>query len=247
MAFTSVGDLSLTHVLNARSARVKNDVARFGTEFSTGVRVDTSAAVQHDFSVLASIQRTIDMTQSYQNAATEAGVFTASAQAALARTQDAVGKLASQVVVENGNQINIVSHEAETQLRMIVDTLNQSVAGRTLFGGQNIETPALADVQTMLNALLPQAQAAQSNATWQASLDAWFAPGGGFDTIGYVGANAPIADFVVGENQTVPFTVTASDTGIRTTLKAVMHVALLDRTGFAAQEKEMTQALRDAR
>lgn len=250
MAFRSIGDLSMTHMLQARSHAVKTESARLAQELSTGLKSDTGKAVRHDFSTLSGIERSIAMAESYRTSAVEAGVFMQGAQASLEVIQDDLADITPALVAAaaSGHETMAMAAatDAEARFRTAVSSLNQVVAGRSLFAGRATETPALAGAQAIIDALEPLAAAATTAADWQSALDTWFAPGGDFDTVAYTGDSTPISGFLVNERERVAMDVTAQDPVLRDSLKALISVAMLDRTAFASDATQLGAAMETA-
>lgn len=238
MTLSSIGDLSLNQMLRARSSASKSEIATLSQELATGLTQNKARAVRYDFGALSGIERSIAMAESYRTSAAEAALFVTAAQSAMEIIHTQVGDLANTLALtsNSGTQIAIDATIAESkmQLKSSISALNQSVAGRSLFAGANTEYPATANLQTFLDALTPIAGASATAEDWQANLDAWFAPGGDFETLGYTGSTTPLNGFLVGEGQRVEMNLTASDDVVRNTLKTLISVALLGETAFAA-------------
>jgi flagellar hook-associated protein 3 FlgL len=118
-------------------------------------------------------------------------------------------------------------------LASIVSSLNSAAGGRSLLAGNATDTNPLADVETFRSELTNAVAGATSVADVEAAVTAWFAPGGGFDTIGYTGSATPLNDFRLGDNRKVDMSLTAQDPAIAEVLKATAIAALVDEGVFA--------------
>lgn len=247
MAINTVGDLFSSTMLRTRMAAVKTTLDHHTAELASGLKEDVGAAVRHDFSTLTSLERNISLNETYLLAAVEAELFTDSSQLALDSIEKGFADLspALSVAASNGesSHIQAVAASAEQMFHQAVSHLNTQVGGRALFAGQNTSDAALSDAQTILDALQPLAAAATTAADWDAALDAWFAPGGDFDTIAYTGSDTALQGFRVSEAGHLAAPPKADHTAIRSTLKALASVALITETSFTAETDEMHSAL----
>jgi flagellar hook-associated protein 3 FlgL len=68
-----------------------------------------------------------------------------------------------------------------------VDALNTRHAGASVLAGTSVRGPSVAGADTMLDRIVTLAGPGADAATLQATAEAWFAPGGGFETDGWLG------------------------------------------------------------
>ncbi len=250
MALNSLGDLYLGAMFRTRTTAIKENIDILTQELATGLKSDTAAVVEYDFSSLSDMERQIKTAENYLFSVAEAELFTQTAQTALQSIQTRFDALTPHLTASQSasatNTVPAVTAEADNAFRQTISHLNQTISGRSVFAGQSTDQPPLADAELILNALVPVAAGSTTAADWQTALDVWFAPGGDYDTIAYLGNTTPLDGFLVDEGERVAFDVTAQDPAIRDALKSLVHVALLEQTGFASDETEMTDALRTA-
>jgi flagellar hook-associated protein 3 FlgL len=236
MQFRSIGDLSQSYMMNRQSAASKHDVARLSQELASGLKSNVGAAVGTDFSILSGLERALTLIDSYSRATTEARVFTDAAQAALGVVQDELGDIGPALLMSanNGNAtlVSAASADAKQRITTVISALNTAVSGRHLFSGQDTDRMPLQSAEAMLDAIRPAVQVAQTPQEMLMAVDAWFAPGGGFDAQGYRGSDTPVAGFQISQNTKVAMDTTAAHDDIRSTLAALTKAALVMDTPF---------------
>lgn len=242
MSFVTIGDLSQSFQLRRDNARLKTDLARLTSELSSGRVADLRGAVKGDLRPLAAIERSITVLEGYRTAAAEAALFTEAAQSALGTIDDSAGSLSANLFLARTAalpaQIAAVGSEAAAAFESTVARLNLQVAGRSVFAGTATDGPALAPAGDMLDSLATAAAGATTAADVEAALDAWFAPGGAFDTVGYIGSPDALRPFRLSDGDTADFDLTAAAPEIRETLKGMAMGALLDRGILAGSHAE---------
>ena len=235
MSGLSIGDLSQTFQLRRDNARLKADLQRLTQELASGRDSDLRARFQGDFRPLAALERDLARNETFRLAAQEAGLFLTAAQAGLGSVQEVSEDLLSSLLISpslaSSSQIDALASQAAQSFATAVRSLNVQVAGRSIFAGTESTGPALSDPEPILADLAADVAAAgpTTAADVEAVLDAWFAPGGDFDTVAFAGSTAPLAPFRVSPEDEVAFSVTAENPALRDMLKGIAMAALLDR------------------
>ncbi|MEM8572870.1 MAG: flagellar biosynthesis protein FlgL, partial [Pseudomonadota bacterium] len=126
-------------------------------------------------------------------------------------------------------------------------SLNTRVADRSLFAGQAIDGPAIAEADTILSDLTIAVAGATTAADVEVIVDAWFdTPGGGFETIGYLGAAEDLAPMALGLQEAADFALRADDQAVRDMLKSFAMASLVAEGAFASDITERAELLRSA-
>ena len=233
MSFTSIGDLSQSFQLRRDNARLKEGLQRLTAELSTGRIADLRAASGGDLRPLASVERSVSLLASVRTSNAEAALFAEVAQTALSDVQSGAETLSATALLARTSavpaQIDAVGREAVQQFEAAVARLNMQAAGRTIFAGLATDGPALRPGSEILDTLETVVAGAATAADVGAALDAWFAPGGGYETLAYAGSPDPLRPFRVSPGESVDLPVTALAPAIRDTLRGLAMSALLDR------------------
>jgi flagellar hook-associated protein 3 FlgL len=231
MSLTTIGDMARHYVLQRRNAVLKQDIDDLVKVLASGEIRDKADPVTGEYMILGDIERSLRLLDGYDLASREARIFADTAQAALGTVQDSVEALSGDLILaaQSGTAtgLSVASDQARQVFLDLVDRLNTTVGGRSVFAGIGTSGPALADGAVML-ADLRLAVSGLSNPTdITATVAAWFDdPGGGFETSGYVGEEVPLAPFQVSEASEVQMTITAYDPALRAVLKQAALAAL---------------------
>ncbi|TCM87077.1 flagellin [Rhodovulum steppense] len=232
MSFVSIGDLSRGYALRTQNTEVKARISRLGQEVSTGLTADPAARLRGDFRALGGIERGLKVMDSYDLATKEAAFATEAMQHALGQLHQAANKMSSSLMTAanmfDARTIDVLGADAKVWLDISAAALNAQVGGRTLFAGAATNGPALATGPE----ILAEVQAAVAGLTSAQdvldAVDLWFdTPGGGFETLGYLGSDTPVGPVRLNDRSSLTLDVTASDPGIRTALRDMVAGALL--------------------
>ncbi|WP_102106684.1 flagellin [Oceaniglobus roseus] len=230
---TSIGDLAMSFSNRLTNARIRSDLNTLAQELSSGRKSDLRSALAGDVAPVSVLERSLSNLAAYGTANDEASLFAETAQTALEQVGGHLDALAGAALAMDNTtdelQIANFAANAASRFEAVVGALNTSVAGRSLFGGAETASPPLAPAREMLDALaaaLPPVATVQEISD---TVDAWFAPGGAFDTTGYRGATVPLAPFRMRPGEAVSFGMDARATEIRAALAATAKAALLDR------------------
>jgi flagellar hook-associated protein 3 FlgL len=242
MSFTTIGDLSQSFQLRQDNARLKADLQRLTAELSSGRTTDLRGATKGDLRPLASLDRSVSLLTTFRTTNAEAALFTEVAQSALASVESSAGTLSATALLARTSavpaQLDALGREGVQTFEAAVSRLNTQAAGRTVFAGLATDGPALRPAADILAALQTATATATTAADVRTTLDAWFAPGGGFDTVAYAGSPDPLRPFSVSPSESVDMPVTAAALEVRATLKGIAMAALLARGVLAGDTSE---------
>lgn len=241
MSFLSVGDLSQSIQLRRDTARVNSDILRLTNELSSGLKSDLGAATKGDFGPLAAIERDLAMLNAREDTAKEAELVGNVANDILGRiSEDATQSSANLLLASTFVQpiyVDNAAADARQRFEDAVASLNTQVAGRSIFAGQAYDSPALQPAETILADLFAAVSAETTVEDAFTAIDAWFAPGGAFETGAYLGTAEPATPVRLGDGDVAQPTLRAIDPVLVEPLKAMASAALLDVGLFAGQSE----------
>lgn len=247
---STYGDMSRHLSLSRHSARLKSDISGLSKEMTTGLVGDKARHLNGNLSFLAGLEQSIELAAARKSIAQNSGNLLATQQSALAgisaRSEGVYLDLLQMPPGENYAQLDRQINALETAFVDTVQLLNTSFAGRSLFGGVAGDRPALAPAQDILQALAADLSLGLDAAGMSAEIDAWFAAGGGFDSVGYLGGDAVPEALNLGDGLEISFEITAQSLPIRQTLAGLAKGALLATGVFDSAPAEKLDALRAA-
>ncbi len=235
----SIGDLSQSFQLRRDTTRIKSDLNRLTSELSSGITENVVKKVNGNFGPLAGIERGIARLESFKSVIAEQTLVVTSTQTTLSKlrilAEDLRGALITVPDTVNPSLIRNAGNDALARLNSTINSLNGQVGGMTLFAGVEVDGPAIADLETIMSALESEitATGATSASDVETVVSNWFAVGGGFEAIGYLGGQAATLGTQVSDIETLPASVTAEADEIRSFLAALSLGALLGRDLFA--------------
>ncbi len=247
MSFNSVGDLAQNLIARRQTSSLNNRLASLTAELTTGRKQDIGAAVRGDFSVLASMQRTLALQDAFDDARNQISPRLDAMQSALSGIAEPAADIGFRV-------LNAVNYEDEAgldrnlsgikgELENVIGLLNTRVADRTIFSGVATDQPAVARADDILAALRVEVTGATDATDFLARIDAWFDTGGGFETDGYLGGAVPQTGVPVSSTISVTQQITAATPEIRDAIKQLAVLSLageglalaIDRDEVASQ------------
>lgn len=250
MTITSVGDLARGFQLRTQQVQIKTEIDDLSKALSSGRVSDLSLEVRGDFVPIAAIERDLASLASYARAASEAAGFASASQLVVGRVGDTIATLAPELLVAadlNPNGLETtVGREAGNAFEATVSAINTRFAGRSLFSGITVNASPLSDAETMM-ADLRAAVAGQTTAAGvTAVVNAWFGPGGDFETVHYQGSTTPLAPFHLADGVSVTLSGTASDARLRDVLEGLALGALLTDGPLSGNIAELKALSQDA-
>lgn len=251
MAYVSYGDLAQAYSTRRDFARLKALTDIHSKELVTGSSADVAKRLRGNYSQLSEIETSLRTLDSYRTASTEAAFFASAMQTSLEAIQGWTTEASSNLLISAGSdgqtQIQSMATDAKTKFKSVVSALNTQVGGRSIFAGDKTDMPAVIDANTMLIDL-GAAIAGETTADGVTSaIDDWFnLPGGGFEAVGYIGSDTPLAPQRIGEGEQADISITAADPAIRNTLKAFAMAALATDGPLDGNTAEQSALLRKA-
>ncbi|WP_372603086.1 flagellin [Actibacterium sp.] len=232
MSALTFGDQAHTMMLTRHNFSLKTSMSTVLNEVASGQVADQGKHLSGDFVPLAALDRSLTLLNAYDMAAAESAVMTEVMQTALNSIADASGQLVPALVLAGGapetTLLRSTGGDAREKLEQAISGLNVSGAGRRLFAGAATDGAAMAPTQVMMDALTSAVAGLSTADQVIAAVADWFdTPGGGFDTLAYLGADVPMGPVRLAEGQTLDLTVTAADPALRDVLRGLATAALL--------------------
>lgn len=234
MNTTPIGDLAKILQSQSRVASAQNELARLTAELSSGRKASLGKSLNGNFVELASIERSLKITGTYQVSAESAANYFSSVQDLLAAMEDGSGRLGVDILAaaKLGEPLGIKKAvvSAEDRLSSAVSALNQQIAGRNAFSGAATDQPALIPSEEILINLEAALVGVTDATTMVQIVDDWFQmAGGGYETVAYLGSVQTSSGFIIAEGDAVEPGITALETGFRTNLSGLALSALIAR------------------
>ncbi|MCA8878822.1 MAG: hypothetical protein KDA73_02470 [Rhodobacteraceae bacterium] len=250
MFSANLGDLAQAFMLRRQTSAASTELNRLTAEMSSGRKEDLQSHLRGQFTPLAGIERARTMNATYAASNKAAAQFANAQQLALDAVQSSVVNSGADFLRAatqgDATQRQVTYANASSALTQVIDNLNGHYGSRALFAGAATQGPALVDAAQLLSDL-GAAVAGQTTASGVlAAADAWFdTPGGGFDTLAYIGSTTPLSPFDIAEGSTERLDTTAADPAIRDTLKGLALAAMMDQgllSGSPAEQQRLLQS-----
>lgn len=237
MSSVSLGDLAQSFMLQRRGVSLRQDMAKFSEELTTGRVSDVREVAAGNFSFLNGVERDLRTLDAYRIVGTEAAQFAEATQLQLGRVQEASAELGASLLslanLPAGPQLLQGATEARGKLETIIGTLNEDLAGRSLFSGIATDIEPLSSATDLLNGLEAAISGATTIADIRTAAENWFNDPAGFDATVYTGATTDLAPFDLTETESVQVSVRADNDALKNILLNVALVALSDSATLA--------------
>jgi flagellar hook-associated protein 3 FlgL len=252
MTINSVSDLAQSLLLRRDNAKLRQELLTASRELATGTRADLVRRFNGDFGPLAGVETGIRKAEIYLDNLAEQSLRYGAAQAALETIRDSIAKTSGPLILvqetSDAGLVRAAGRDALARFGAVVSNLNSSAGGASLFSGVALDSPALASASTLLDAIEIELTAAGATTATDvaAAVDTWFAAGGGFDTLGYLGGTAPGEGVPVSQGAIAEPLPTAADPVIRRMLSDFAKAALIGRGVLDGAPEEQARLARDA-
>lgn len=244
MPIVSIGDMSQHFMSLKNGGSIKSDLARLGQELSTGKVADIASYLGGDTRQFSGIIHSLNVLDTYRNVAKETAVTLEQMQIALSRVDIARSETTDTLLLVSGqsqpHQVEHAANVAKLAFSDIVNSLNGQFAGRSLFGGAEVDQPSLVNAKVMLADIMTTISAATTTDGVVQAVEDWFDnPAGGFATFAYQGDIGAQPSRLLAENQRIEIDVRADDPAIRDLLKASALGAIISNLApsFSAQDR----------
>jgi len=243
--------MSLFFQTTKQTAAIKSRMQTLTQEMSTGRHADLMAHMQGDANRLAGLDREISRIDGFAAAASDLTRLLGQQQIHLTAVNDLRVDLAQRfLTVSNGSTENNIAESgqaARAGFTSVVAHMNATIGDRSLFAGTANDGPALAAAEDMLTDIVTAIGGATTAGAIGAAIDTWFdAPGGGFDTIGYIGDTGALPTRQITEGAVVEVEGRADNSAIRDVLKSLAKAAVVDVIGAGLPNDTRSTLIRDA-
>lgn len=241
MTFALTADLSAANALIRTTGQVRARLTTAANEAVTGqrdARLSSLGARSGEMSVVEKALGDLDAGAGRLSLASSRLGQTAAALTAMRGMIGGLGERAlTDVVLGGGVGAVETADTATAALSQVLSTLNAQHAGRHLFAGDAVSGPAVATPDAVLSAVRAELTGAADAADADARLDAFFAAGGGYDTLVYLGGDGEAASAALGDGSVVRFEAKADGAPIRDAVEGLVRLVVLpnvagDRTAW---------------
>ncbi|GHF07361.1 flagellin [Aliiroseovarius zhejiangensis] len=238
MPIVSYGDLASTFQTRHLTAQIKQDMTRLGLELSTGRKAELATQVSGDFGTVAGVEHSLKLQSAYAQSIAEATTVLDGTQTVLGAVQNQAeavsGDLILAVSSRNSGLLHATAVDARERMASVISNLNTSLGGRALFAGAASDGPALAGADAILSEVMTAIAGETTAAGVSDRIDDWFtAPGDGFDSMAYQGADKDLGPFRLRVGETASQPLRADNTEIRDLLAALAKSAVLAEGALA--------------
>ena len=227
MNFISVSDLARNLLNQSQSQVLKSRQVELTQELTSGVVQDQRKHLGGDLSLVSSVVRAQELQQSYIKNNQDVEIIAETMQTALETIVESADQLIDVTVIGPQTRLPQVANVAKFQAAETIDTmisvLNTSVSGLYIFSGTAMQDQAVASSETLLAELDLAITGAVGPAGVGAAVDAFFAPGGTYDTTIYTGSTTDIQNAKIDERESVDLSVRADNDAIRDSFRAAAY------------------------
>lgn len=231
MTISTIGDAVRQATLSRNMTRLKGDVTRLTQELSTGYVQDAARHLGGQIGTLAQLDAAVSRAQTARPVAQQVNQQLDAQYAAL-ESVEALVMAATETVLRpelmmTDDRLPPVSRHIGQALEQVVALLNTQVGGRSLFAGAATDQAPLLSASEMLTQIATLVPDGASPAQIDQIVADWFGPGGGFEQVGYLGAQPARGVVMLDGGLALPRAVTAADAPIRAVLAGLAKGALL--------------------
>lgn len=242
MSVVTLGDLSLFHALQTYRFEAKIDLSQRVAELGTGEVADISSHLSGNFSIIADIERSLGMSESYATTITSASTFFDAQSTALGKARNGLEstgiELIDSAVSGDLTKFASVLSQGEQKFDEVVNALNSRSGGRTLFSGATTQSATFASSSEIMSAFAASLEDATTAGEVLSLADSWFGRGGEYDTLAYLGSSDDLDGFRVGPSETVSTDVSGDNKEIRDLLKFHAIYAAVSEGGITMVQSE---------
>lgn len=233
MTLTSIGDGARYLAQSLANTQIKSELNRLSAQLSDGEIADKAKALNGDTVRFSAIDHSLKTLDAAILRNRETGLMLGVMQ----RTLDGINDQRSEMVETLTKitrdspkvQLDQSARNAVERFGTMVSTLNTEVAGKRLFAGTAVNQTALAEADVMIADMITSIGGATDFATIETVVNSWFDdPGGGFETVGYLGDTGSPMARRLDETRNASITARADNTEIRAVLKGAALAALAE-------------------
>jgi flagellar hook-associated protein 3 FlgL len=251
MAINAIGDMAQSFLLRRQTVQARQEIDLLTQELATGRSANPFQNVTGDYAYLADIERNLSLLNGYRTAMAEAEAFTNGMQAALTSVQNITTAFAATLFETTASDLpsvhQLTPRMAADTLQQVVNALNSTVAGRSLFSGRDTNQPALADISVMMADLRSTIPAPVTADDLRHAVDQWFdSPGIGYAASGYLGASTGPEAYRLGKGSELALDLRADSPILRDVIKELATTVLASDPAFGLSDTEKSRLWRDS-
>ncbi len=245
----SVGDLSQHFQSLRQNGITKDRLLTLTQELSTGQKSDMTAELKGDVGRLLSLDREIEMFDSFKQNTVEVAQVQAMMQNAL-ETIDVLRERQSSIslpitVATSRPIVESAAKSSTSAFTEMVATLNRQLGDKSLFAGVQTDGAAFEDASLMMADIVGTIGPSPTTSDVIAAVDFWFDdPAGGFATMGYIGDTGAAAERRIGPTQSASYVVTGQSEGVKDVLHAIAYGAAADALAGTITTEQQTELLK---
>ena len=247
---TSIGDMATNLMLRTRSFELQQTMAQLTDELASGQVSDVHARVGGDYAYLTDIEMRMARLDGYTVATNEASILAAGMQTSLERMHDIALDLSSTLLTTGQSVVgpNLIqgSSQAAADLDDMMNALNGTSGGRTLFSGTSTDTQPLAASEDLLAGLSAAIAGQTTTADIRAAAEAWFDDPAGFEAVVYQGGTTDTAPNQIGEFEQVNLSLRADDQVFRDMMRETALAVLATDPGLALDDAVQVELMQTA-
>lgn len=255
MIYSGNGDALQAMLLKRSSSGLRQSVTRLTAELSSGQISDKSRALSGNLGRLADVTHGLALSARNATSAQVATTFLSAQQTTLDQVGQTAARIAADlnasVLAPDPNILDGASRRAADGFADVIGALNTRQAGRYLFAGVAGDQRPFASADSILGDLRASLPPGGSPADIRTSVDAWFAPGGPFDSVAYQAGPGATAPIDLGNGNSIRTDVTGSDPALRNMLAALAMGALVHDLSpglsIAAKQTVLSNTAQDLR
>lgn len=237
MTPTSIGDLATSTSLRRQSGALRREIDRLSQQLASGQLDAQHLRKKRQAAYLADLATSLTRVRQYASTSAETRLVADTMQASLehlgARSSNLSAVLLSASLGAGSATGSQGSDQAAEILPGMIDALNVSVAGRSLFAGTAWDTSPLATADDLLNGLRAAiAGQATVNDIRSAAID-WFDNPAGFDATIYGGSASGAGSLRISETRSVALDLRADDASLKVLLRETALAALAEDPALA--------------
>ena len=247
---SSIADLTSLSYSARRSVELKTQIADLTQELSSGRVKDVSRHLGSDLGVYAEIESRFVSLSAYEGSAAEATLLSDAMQSTVSQLSETSNRLSRDFLSTASSGLPVARDQlvstAQTELDMILSSLNMTIAGRSVFAGIDSEISPLEDGDTLLTALRTEVSGAASVSDVISRVDAWFDDPAGFDAVMYNASAVPRSGIPIAENTEVAFDLLGNDPAFKLLIKQTAIGALSGEAGISLTSTERLDLIKEA-
>jgi flagellar hook-associated protein 3 FlgL len=224
MKLNTASDLARLQMLQRNAFTTRSALDRASVEMTSGEKASRYEATGGNLTRLFALERALDRNKVFSDTVSLS-------EMRLDIMQESFGRMLAPV------------EDLAVDLATSVGLLNTGVAGQSLFAGTATDRAALAPAAAILADLDALAAGSATAAEAVAAIEAYFAPGGGFFTTGYVGSTTDLNAVEIGDGARLDYAVRADDAEIVSVVRAQALAAVVDGGAFAGDPAAQLELL----